>query len=149
MSALVGRRNAPEETASPGSRPPAAAALRRVDVPPAFALARRRVGQVAVLSAVGEVDLATAPILEREALRVLPDAHGRLILDLSAITFMDLSGVRVIERLGRAASARGGQLALVAVTSGVRLMLERVPPQGALVTDCMTTAVQALSDLHR
>lgn len=56
-----------------------------------------------MLSVAGEVDLATTPALEREALHVLHNADRRLILDLS---------------------------------------------HGALVTDCMTTAVQALSDLH-
>jgi anti-anti-sigma factor len=148
MSALSRRPDACEQTTSPGSSSPAAAALRRVDAPPAFALARRRVQQVAVLSVAGEVDLATAPALEREALRVLHDARGRLILDLSATTFMDVSGARVVERLGRTASGIGGQLTIVTDTYGVRRILEHVPPQGALVTNCMTTAVQALTDFH-
>ena len=148
MSVIGGRRDSREEATSPDSRFSTAANLRRVDAPPVLALACRRVEQVAVLSATGEVDLATAPALEREALRALHNAHGRLILDLSATTFMDLSGVRMVHRLARTAPALDGQLAIVAVTYGVRLVLEHVPPHGALVTDCMTTAVQALSDLH-
>jgi anti-anti-sigma factor len=148
MSALGSRRESPEATPSPESSSPRAATLRRVDAPPTLALACRRVEQVTVLSVAGEVDLATAPALEREALRVLHRAHGRLILDLSATTFMDLSGLRLVERLAHTASALGGQLALVAVTYGVRLVLEHVPPQEALVTNNMTAAAQAFSDLH-
>jgi anti-anti-sigma regulatory factor len=52
--------------------------------PEPLALSGRRVGRSAVLSVSGEIDLATAPELQREASRTLHDAPGRLILDLSA-----------------------------------------------------------------
>jgi anti-anti-sigma factor len=101
-----------------------------------------------VLLVEGEIDLATAPALEREALHALRDAHGRFILDLSATTFMDLSGARAAARLARHARALGGQLALVVVTPGVRLALRLVPPCDAILTRRLSTAAQALVDLQ-
>lgn len=129
MSALAGRPNASDHDLARFATPRggSSAARRRT----ACTRARSSAGPTSA----GEVDLATAPALKREALRVFHDAHGRLILDLSATTFMDLSGARVVNRLARTASALGGQLAIVAVTYGVRLVLELVPPHRALVTD--------------
>ena len=52
----------------------------------------------------GEIDIATGPELEREATRLLEHCVGRIVIDLSDTTFMDLSGVRLIDRFARRAS---------------------------------------------
>ena len=97
-----------------------------------------------ILAVTGEIDLATAGSFERQASRTLRHAHGLLILDLTQTTFMDLSGARVLDRLGRQADGLGGRLVVVAVTRGVRLALDHLPPGKTHVTNDRRVAVGAL-----
>lgn len=59
----------------------------------------------------GEIDIATAPSLRRALERALPDASGRVVVDLSGVTFMDCSGLGPLleaeARLGDRLSLRG------------------------------------------
>lgn len=48
-----------------------------------------------VVTVTGEVDMATAPEL-REAIAAADLSGGRLVLDLSAVTFLDSAGVAVL-----------------------------------------------------
>ena len=97
-----------------------------------------------ILAVDGEIDLATAGSFERHASQTLRRAHGLLILDLTETTFMDLSGARALDRLGRQADELGGRLVVVAVTRGVRLALDHLPPGKTLVTNNRRVAVEAL-----
>jgi anti-anti-sigma factor len=77
----------------------------------------RSSGDGAALVAVsGELDLSTAPELERFLVELQRDDAG-VVLDLRQLTFMDSSGLRVI--LGADARAR---------SSGSRLVLVRGAP---------------------
>ncbi len=59
----------------------------------------------------GELDIATAPELERELCDRLADPGCReIVLDLAAATFIDSSGLRVLLVASRAAEAAGGIL---------------------------------------
>jgi len=49
-----------------------------------------------VVSVMGEVDLATAPALEQTLLGVAEDRTGEVIVDLSACSFLDSSGLRAL-----------------------------------------------------
>lgn len=68
---------------------------------------------VPVVSVAGELDLATAPALERTLIPLCDAADGRVIVDLARCSFIDLRGLRVLlaaqERLERSKH----QLALV------------------------------------
>lgn len=58
----------------------------------------------------GELDMATAPRLERSAAQVaaqLPP-KAELVFDLGQLEFIDASGLAVIARLGEELSRRGG-----------------------------------------
>jgi anti-sigma B factor antagonist len=52
-------------------------------------------GDVAVLSAQGEVDVATAPVLRR-ALDGLDPAAQTVVVDLAGVTFLDSTGLGVL-----------------------------------------------------
>jgi anti-sigma B factor antagonist len=56
----------------------------------------------------GEIDLRTAPDLGDQLDRAFQDAPAAVIVDLSAATFLDSSGLNVLFN-----TRRGGQLALV------------------------------------
>ena len=61
-------------------------------------------------------------------MRVLDTSDGRIVIDLSATTFMDVSGARVIARVTRRASELGGSVSLAGVGPGARRLLDLVEP---------------------
>jgi anti-sigma B factor antagonist len=73
-------------------------------------------GVVVILE--GELDLATAPQLERALREVQATSPGRILIDLRDLGFMDSTGLAVIVRAQLAAD-----------TSGHRLALGHPPPQ--------------------
>jgi anti-anti-sigma factor len=48
------------------------------------------------LIASGEIDLATAPTFRQELLAVAAQAHSPALVDLSAVTFLDSSGLNAL-----------------------------------------------------
>jgi anti-anti-sigma factor len=60
----------------------------------------------------GELDIAAAPTLREKLLDLLHPAAGRLIIDLSAISYADASGLAVLLATGRRAGLLGGLLRL-------------------------------------
>ena len=70
-----------------------------------------------VLSVRGEVDLATAPILDKQISAVEAENPAEIIVDLDQVTFMDSSGLQVL-------------LAhILAAQNGNRIRLTRGSPQ--------------------
>lgn len=81
-------------------------------------------GGCTVLAVHGEVDLDTAPRLERE-LRLAGDSARDLIVDLSATSFLDSSGIHALLRGGSRAAAQDARLILVCAPGGIpRKVLE-------------------------
>jgi anti-anti-sigma factor len=60
----------------------------------------------------GELDIAAAPMLREKLLVMLGPAARRLIIDLSAISYADASGLAVLVATGRRARLLGGFLRL-------------------------------------
>jgi anti-anti-sigma factor len=87
-------------------------------------IASRRVGDGAALIAVaGELDLATAPILDAE----LTDARAAgldVTIDLAGLTFFDSTGLTLLLRAAHRADDAGGMLSLVAPPPCVRAVVE-------------------------
>ena len=59
----------------------------------------------------GEVDLSTAPELERALVQEICAAR-EVLLDLSGVSFIDSSGLHAIVTAARAAQSNGGALSL-------------------------------------
>lgn len=74
------------------------------------------VGDWTVVAVAGEVDVATAPRLRKEALAVLGEGHERVVLDLEAVDFLDSTGLGVLIGVLRRINATGGELRLVCST---------------------------------
>jgi anti-sigma B factor antagonist len=70
------------------------------------------------------VDLATAPELERELLRLLSGPASVLTVDLSSTSFMDSQGLHALAVALRASRANKAAIVLRAPTPGVRRVLE-------------------------
>ena len=76
----------------------------------------------AVVAVAGEIDVATAPELER----ALHDAGvaKRVVLDLSECAFIDSSGLRTLLGARSAAATAGGSLVLVVSDPGIMRVFE-------------------------
>jgi anti-sigma B factor antagonist len=80
---------------------------------PGFALRSERGGAVHTIEPSGELDIATAPEFEAELLRVeATDAHT-IVLDLSALEFIDTTGIRLILEAGARSRSDGHRLVLL------------------------------------
>jgi anti-sigma B factor antagonist len=85
--------------------------------PAPFSVAVEQTEARAVVTARGELDLATAPELEAALLPRLRDG-GDVALDLRPLEFMDSTGVRVIVAAHLAADEHGGTFAVAVVPGG-------------------------------
>lgn len=71
-------------------------------------------GRGIVVAAHGELDIAAADLLTQEVDAALRDTcRPNLVLDLSALTFMDSMGLRSVLACRERACERGGELVLV------------------------------------
>lgn len=77
-----------------------------------------------VLTLSGEIDLHRSPEI-KEQLRPLIDARTpRILLDLSAVTYMDSSGLAVVIEALQRVIAYGGRLGLFGLQESVRSIFE-------------------------
>jgi anti-sigma B factor antagonist len=57
-----------------------------------------RRGTASVVTLVGEIDLANAPVIGREIVSLVP-GDGAVLFDLTAVSFLDSAGVRLLDAL--------------------------------------------------
>jgi anti-sigma B factor antagonist len=72
-----------------------------------------REGGPSVVSVVGELDLATSPLLVAELDQLRARAGGFVVVDLSACEFIDSSGINALVREHSELEANGGRLVVV------------------------------------
>jgi anti-sigma B factor antagonist len=115
---------------------------------PPFEVTVQRDNAVATVVVSGELDLATAPELSA-AVAQHRDAQ-LLVLDLTAVTFIDSTGVRVLIETDRSCAGSSSRLAVLAGDGPVRRVLSLCGLDGqlALVTERPSRAAQhvALTD---
>lgn len=80
---------------------------------PPFEIHSELEADIGRLTLVGELDIATVPQLEKGAQAMLASRARKLIIDLSQLTFIDSSGLRLLIALNHEASADGWTLGLV------------------------------------
>jgi anti-sigma B factor antagonist len=97
---------------------------------PSFELTVERYDSVATVVVSGELDLATAPRLSTAAAE-----HGDakvLVLDMTATTFIDSTGVRALLQAHHRSARSGSRLVVVAGDGAVRSVLELCELDGRL-----------------
>jgi anti-sigma B factor antagonist len=82
----------------------------------------------------GEVDLATAPSLRKDLERFVR-AGTTLVVDCSALTFIDSQGIAVLFDSSRALEAAGGKLVIANLPESVRRPFEILGLRGLLADD--------------
>ena len=88
-----------------------------------LAIAETLDGTEHVVSVRGEVDIATAPMLDR-LLHSLLESHAHVVLDLSGVSFIDSTGIGVLVAAARAADQDGGSFAVREPSRSVLRVLE-------------------------
>jgi anti-anti-sigma factor len=78
-----------------------------------FSTASRRIGEAIHIQVHGELDCATVPSLEGRMDTVLHDGGCPVVLDLSNLRFMDVSGLRLAVRLQARAQLHGVELSML------------------------------------
>jgi anti-anti-sigma factor len=112
-----------------------------------FAVSAEKPGPGALrVSVQGEIDRSTVDVVRRQANRQI-ELHGPgLVLDLVRTSFMDSSGLHLIEAL-RGRTSEPGALVLVVATYGVRRLLEIAPPPSdVLVVDARSQRDAAVTN---
>jgi anti-anti-sigma factor len=87
-------------------------------------LSTERRGTSAVVAVDGEIDLGTAGQLRDHLTECIRDETRDIVLDLSAVTFMDSTGLQVLIATQRRLEPLGGRLRLVGLRSGVAKVLK-------------------------
>jgi anti-sigma B factor antagonist len=106
---------------------------RDVDSDPAgLKFAQLQVGHRIVLAASGEVDIATAPELREAVDAVLASGALDVWLDVSAVTFMDSTGVRALLDTRDALSGTGRTFAVICPPGPVRRVIQIAGLEGSL-----------------
>ena len=81
---------------------------------PGFGCELRREGDVMRVVPSGELDVASAAVVEERIEEALAGGADRLVLDLGGLTFMASTGLRLVLRLAeQAGSERGFELGVV------------------------------------
>ena len=80
-------------------------------------------GDAVKLVARGEMDLATADVVDRELVKAEASDARRIILDLSGVEFIDSSGLKVLVHAARRSDSDSNRLAVMPGTGRVAEML--------------------------
>ena len=93
------------------------------------------VDRVSTVTVVGEIDYSTSPQLRRALVDVLDARAPDAVVDLSAVDFIDASGIGVLVGAARLADSWGGQLFIRNPSWAVRLVLDVLELDGALAVE--------------
>ena len=83
----------------------------------------RTEGDAVVVTARGEIDMATAPALADLLRNLAADGYRKVIVAMSGVTFIDSSGLQVLIAARKAGHDRSA-LRLVGVAGGAKRLLE-------------------------
>lgn len=80
-----------------------------------------KAGRADVIRLAGEIDLANAPTIGREIVSLMTDC-GAVLIDLTAVSFLDSAGVRLLDALVGDLDRHGTRIRLVVGESGAARM---------------------------
>jgi anti-sigma B factor antagonist len=78
----------------------------------------------AVVAVTGELELATAPRLRQQVVSIVGGGRCHLMIDLSAVDFVDSVGLGVVVGALKRARTRGGDLVVVGVSARIYELFE-------------------------
>jgi anti-anti-sigma factor len=91
-----------------------------------LSIVSERNGEAHRVAAVGELDIATVEKLERALLEVESSDAGMIVLDLSGLSFIDSTGLRLVLDLNERCGGDTDRLRVVAGSPAVERLLDIV-----------------------
>jgi anti-sigma B factor antagonist len=91
--------------------------------PPSLRVVGASTPEGVLLALQGELDLASAPVLEARLRAADVEEHSDVALDLTELRFVDATGLKVILGAHRRAAWRGGRVKLLNPSSDIRRLL--------------------------
>ena len=82
-------------------------------------LSTRRYDGTVTVTAAGELDVATAPYLKSYLHKILPADHGRMVINLSRVSFIDAAGLGALVALRNRAEQQHTALLLADVPAAM------------------------------
>jgi anti-sigma B factor antagonist len=79
---------------------------------------------VAVITGEGRLNMVSAPLLREAVIEAITAGRPRIVVDLSAIDFMDSSGLGALIGCLKSARQAGGDLRICAPSSQVEMVLQ-------------------------
>ncbi|HEX5224312.1 MAG TPA: STAS domain-containing protein [Solirubrobacteraceae bacterium] len=101
--------------------------------PAQLTIGRREQEGGVILTVRGEVDIASAPWLDRELRHAEESSPNRIVLDLADLDFIDSSGVCLLMDARRRADSDGRLLALIGVPAHARRLFQITGVETALL----------------
>jgi anti-anti-sigma factor len=92
--------------------------------PPVLKVDVEHVDEACVIRTQGELDIATAPMLESVLLHAMDSGAASIVLDLGRVSFIDSMGLRVLVCAGKESRENGDRLRIDCGTGPVRRMME-------------------------
>lgn len=89
-----------------------------------FELTHNHVDGVVVVAPVGEIDMATAPLLDKALLGRLAEQPPAMIVRLDLVTFLDSTGISVLVKVCKRAARQKVSLTLAAPSEPVRKVFD-------------------------
>lgn len=77
-----------------------------------FAIAHHLEGEIAVVEVSGWIEISSAPRLRDTLIGLIDEGHLHLVLDMSAVVFLDSTGLGVLVGLLHRLRSRDGSLAI-------------------------------------
>jgi anti-sigma B factor antagonist len=112
-----------------------------------LAVERIRADGYELLAIEGEIDIATSPRLIASLNEVVTDSAAGMVVDLSAVEFMDSTGLALLVRAQRRMRKRGRGFAVVCPDGPVRRIFEITDMVGTLgVSPTREAALGVLGD---
>jgi anti-anti-sigma factor len=102
--------------------------------PPELEIIRQNRADGMTLTVRGEIDLASAPALERE-LRDVESRARRIVLDLAGLEFMDSSGLHALIDAQRRAEINGHELVLTHVPAHAQRLFSLIGINGRFTVE--------------
>lgn len=94
-------------------------------------------GHASHLRLFGEIDMATAPVLEGWLQTAESNGNTAIVADLEEVTFMDASGLRAFLRAAERASRRGRTFSIVRAPACVQRILQVTETTHLLAADAI------------
>lgn len=112
-----------------------------IDELPILAITDELVGETRVVQCVGEIDLATVPVLRDRVAGLQVDGPSRLVIDLSGVTFIDSLGLGALIGFHKRARVLQGSLVVVPSDAARRVLVATALDRVFVVRDSLDDAL--------